>query len=154
GTSTTNSRSTAAEPPAPPTRGRCTTHTTSPAPTTATPFTPPLGASPGGRPPPASTTPWLPRSAALSPRQAQQPPHSSTNQHRSDDGCGLRQRRHQITGRQPPPGVEGSLLAHMPPCDRSPQVTHQVHDAVQFVSLESQHPLVVTERERRHRVSP
>jgi hypothetical protein len=35
-----------------------------------------------------------------------------------------------------------------------PQVPHEIHDAVQLVGLECQHPLVVSERERSNGVRP
>src|SRR5579884_20918 len=64
----------------------------------------------------------------------------------------LRQRVHDLRHRPPPPGVEGHFFTHVPPGLRAAQVPHQVHDAVQFVGLEGEDPLVVAERERRDRI--
>ena len=53
-----------------------------------------------------------------------------------------------------PAGVERDLLADVPAGAARAQVAHQVDDAVQLVGLEGEDPLVVAERERRHRVGP
>src|SRR6185437_14907730 len=53
-----------------------------------------------------------------------------------------------------PAGVERDLFPGVPPGGSAAQVTHQVDDAMQFVRLERQDPLVVAEREARDRVRP
>src|SRR5690348_7630079 len=51
-------------------------------------------------------------------------------------------------------GEERDLLADVPAGAGPAQVTHQVHDPVQFVGLEREYPLVIVQPERGHRVRP
>ena len=62
--------------------------------------------------------------------------------------------RDELLDPDPRAGEERRLLADVPARVGGAQVPHQVDDAVQLGRLERQDPLVVAERERRHRVGP
>jgi EmrB/QacA subfamily drug resistance transporter len=65
-----------------------------------------------------------------------------------------RQRGHQLVHGPAAAGVERDLNPGVHPGPRTAQVPHEVHDPVQFIGLEREHPLVVVEREAGHRVGP
>ncbi|QHY98973.1 hypothetical protein SSPS47_28115 [Streptomyces sp. S4.7] len=61
--------------------------------------------------------------------------------------CGSGEFGDQVRDRLAAAGVERHLFPYVQPCLRTAQMTHQVDDTVQFVGLERENPLVVTERE-------